>query len=140
MEQLPPNMAPRCCPPPAAPGPAGLRRHAPLLRALSDPTRLSILELLLRARGSLCACDIEGCFDLSQPTVSHHLRLLREAGLVRAQRRGTWMHYELELAGLDALRSFTHDLVELSPSLEGDSHGEEQPAGAGRTPLRSGCA
>jgi ArsR family transcriptional regulator len=133
MKQIP---APRCCPPPAAPGPGGLRRHAPLLRALADPTRLSMLELLLRAHGSLCACDIESRFELSQPTVSHHLRLLRQAGLVRAQRRGTWMHYELEPAGLAALQGFTNDLVELSPSLEGVRHAEEQPTGAGRTSLR----
>ena len=133
LDRLP---APRCCPPPSALGRDGLCRHAALLRALADPTRLAMLELLLRAQGSLCACDIEGCFELSQPTISHHLRLLREAGLVRAQRRGTWMHYELEPDGVAAVRQLARELIELSPTPQGDDHGEEHAAAAGRTTLR----
>jgi ArsR family transcriptional regulator len=97
------NPPPRCCPPPDRPGQEGLARFSGFFKALGDPTRLEILELLARADGSLCACDIETCFDLSQPTISHHLKLLREAGLVVAVRRGTWMHYALARDGFAPL-------------------------------------
>jgi len=84
---------------------------APLFKALGDGTRLAIVDLLGRVSAPLCVCDIEARFDLSQPTISHHLRLLREAGLVTAERRGTWMHYTLAPAGLTALREFTTRLA-----------------------------
>jgi len=104
MEPTPSAAPPRCCPPPPRPGPRGLRRFAPLYRALADPTRLEMLELLAAADGSLCGCDIESRFHLSQPTISHHLGLLRKAGLVVARRRGTWMHYTIAPAALAPLR------------------------------------
>jgi DNA-binding transcriptional ArsR family regulator len=66
-----------------------------LLHALADPARLAIVRQLA-AQGTVCACDFGACADLSQPTVSHHLRVLREAGVVRAERRGTWIWYALE--------------------------------------------
>lgn len=103
----------RCCPPPAAPDASGLARHTPLLRALADPTRLGIVEMLLRAGGTLCVCDLESGFELSQPTISHHLRLLREAGVVRTERRGTWMHYALAPALIPALQAFANELSQL---------------------------
>jgi ArsR family transcriptional regulator len=101
-----PEALTRCCPPPPRPGPDGLRRFAGLLKALADPTRLDMVELLARANGSLCVCDVESRFDLSQPTISHHLGLLRKAGLVLAERRGTWMHYTLSPTGLEQVREF----------------------------------
>lgn len=64
------------------------------LSALSDPTRLRIVNLLTRHE-SLCVCEIEAAFDLGQPTISHHLRILRDGGLVTAERHGTWMYYSL---------------------------------------------
>ncbi|MCK6445490.1 MAG: metalloregulator ArsR/SmtB family transcription factor [Planctomycetes bacterium] len=85
--------------------------YAVLCKALADETRLEILVMLAERTGTLCACEIEAHFDLSQPTISHHLRILREAGLVRVERRGTWNHYTLErqtvakLAALAALLS-----------------------------------
>jgi ArsR family transcriptional regulator len=100
----------RCCPPPPRPGPDGLRRFAALFKALADPTRLEMIELMAQANGSLCVCDVESCFDLSQPTISHHLGLLRKAGLVLAERRGTWMHYTLSPFGLEQLREFHREL------------------------------
>ncbi len=75
-------------------------------KVLGDGTRLQIVNLLHRAEAPLCACEIEACFDLSQPTISHHLRLLREAGLVTARRRGTWMYYDLAPEALATAGTF----------------------------------
>ncbi len=86
-------------------------------KALGDPTRLKILDLLksrgrsccdliLKGERGLCACDIEGAVGLSQAAVSHHMGLLRRAGLVSAEKRGRWMYYfrnEEALAGLAEL-------------------------------------
>ena len=60
------------------------------LRALADPTRLRMLDLLVEQPKELCVCDITSQFDLHQPTISHHLRILREAGLVASEKRGVW--------------------------------------------------
>ena len=64
------------------------------LMALADPTRLRIVHLLARHE-SLCVCEIEGAFALGQPTISHHLRILRDGGLAHVERRGTWAYYSL---------------------------------------------
>lgn len=66
-----------------------------LLQALSDPTRLAIVKQL-STDGEVCACDFSSCCDVSQPTVSHHLKVLREAGVIACERRGTWIYYWLE--------------------------------------------
>ena len=66
-----------------------------LFRALSDPVRLEILHLLARAETPVCVCDITATLDLSQPTVSHHLARLRDAGLVTGERRGVWSHWRV---------------------------------------------
>lgn len=71
------------------------RRYVRMLKALSDETRLKILDLVAGAGEDLCACEIETFFDLSQPTISHHLRILREAGIVEAEKRGPWVYYRL---------------------------------------------
>jgi ArsR family transcriptional regulator len=65
-----------------------------LLQAAADPTRLAILRQL-RDTGEVCACDFTACCDVSQPTVSHHLKVLREAGWISGERRGTWIWYSL---------------------------------------------
>lgn len=72
-------------------------------RALADSTRVAIVHRLSGA-DELCVCDLNAAFDLSQPTISHHLRILREAGLVEASRRGTWSYYRLVPEAIDALR------------------------------------
>ena len=64
-------------------------------KALADPTRVAIVNRLAGA-GEVCVCELVAEFDLSQPTVSHHLRILREAGLVDVARRGTWAYYRLK--------------------------------------------
>src|SRR3970282_1677518 len=66
-----------------------------LLQAIADPVRLSILRQLTSSPGSVCACDFTECCTVSQPTVSHHLRVLREAGVCTTERRGTYIYYHL---------------------------------------------
>jgi DNA-binding transcriptional ArsR family regulator len=68
---------------------------ARLLQALADPTRLAIVKQLA-SDGEVCACDFTSCCAVSQPTVSHHLKVLREAGVIASERRGTWIYYRLE--------------------------------------------
>jgi ArsR family transcriptional regulator len=71
-----------------------------LLQAAADPTRLSILRQL-SAAGATCACDLTGCCGVSQPTISHHLKVLREAGWVVGERRGTWIWYSIRPAAAE---------------------------------------
>ena len=78
---------------------------ARLLKALADETRLGIV-LQLREQGEVCQCDFAACCAVQQPTVSHHLRVLREAGVVDAEKRGVWMHYRLDPAALERLRRY----------------------------------
>src|SRR6202453_3586554 len=76
---------------------------APLLKALADPVRLRLLSLVAsREGGEACVCDLNDAFDLSQPTISHHLKVLHEAGLVDRDKRGVWVYYR---ARTDALTS-----------------------------------
>jgi ArsR family transcriptional regulator len=65
------------------------------VKALADPTRIGIVNCLART-GEACVCDLTESFGLSQPTISHHLRILRDAGLVTIERRGTWSFYRLD--------------------------------------------
>jgi len=94
------------CKPKRRTKPREVRPFAPLFKALSDETRLEILALIAEAKGPLCVCEIEAHFDLSQPTISHHLKLLRKVGVLSTERRGTWMYYSLEPAALERLGQF----------------------------------
>ncbi|MFJ6619200.1 ArsR/SmtB family transcription factor [Kitasatospora sp. NPDC091335] len=77
---------------------------APLFKALGDPVRLRLLSMIASgAGGEVCVCDLTPAFDLSQPTISHHLKLLRQAGLIDSERRGTWVYYRLVPATTDRL-------------------------------------
>jgi ArsR family transcriptional regulator len=96
---------PACCPPASAAAPVDSTRGlADRFKALGDPTRLAIINQLAGAE-EVCVCHLVPDAGLSQPTISHHLRLLRDAGLVTSERRGTWAYYRLvpeviaELAG-----------------------------------------
>ncbi|MDQ6650518.1 MAG: metalloregulator ArsR/SmtB family transcription factor [Actinomycetota bacterium] len=95
-----------CCTPLGAePMSAGeAERVAVLLKALADPVRLRLMSLIAAA-DEACVCDLVVPFDVSQPTISHHLRVLREAGLVEADRRGTWVYYRARRDALDAVGS-----------------------------------
>jgi len=81
-----------------------------LLSALADPTRLAIVRQLARDTET-CACDLTDCCDVGQPTVSHHLRVLREAGVVTSERRGQWIFYRLAPDVADRLGALALDLV-----------------------------
>ena len=72
-------------------------------RALADPTRVAIVNRLATL-DECCVCDLNAAFDLSQPTISHHLKVLRDAGLVESSRRGTWAYYRLVPEAVGALR------------------------------------
>src|SRR5215470_14676024 len=73
-------------------------------KALGDPVRLRLLSLIAsRAGGEVCVCELTDAFTVSGPTISHHLRVLREAGLIDCQRRGTWIYYWIVPANLAAL-------------------------------------
>jgi ArsR family transcriptional regulator len=80
---------------------------ARLFKALGDPVRLRLMSMIAsRAGGEVCVCDLTPAFDLSQPTISHHLKLLRQAGLIDCERRGTWVYYWALPATLDRLAAF----------------------------------
>ncbi len=68
---------------------------ADVLKALADPTRLTMIASLWRAQAPVCICDFTAAMDLSQPTISHHMAKLREAGLVDSEKRGIWVYYRL---------------------------------------------
>jgi ArsR family transcriptional regulator, arsenate/arsenite/antimonite-responsive transcriptional repressor len=99
-----PVLQPICCGSDTPPLP---RREAARLaerfRALADPTRVAIVNRLA-ASDELCVCDLTEAFELSQPTISHHLKILREAGLVESTRRGTWAYYRLVPGSVETLR------------------------------------
>lgn len=79
---------------------------ARMFKALGDPVRLRLLSLVAsHDGGEACVCDISPAFDLSQPTISHHLKVLREAGLLDCERRGTWVYYWVIPAALQQLSS-----------------------------------
>ena len=84
----------RCCPP-AEVVEADFSGEAALFKALADPYRLTILATLARSDDEVCVCDFTAGLPLGQPAVSHHLKVLRDSGLVNAHRRGTWVYYSL---------------------------------------------
>ena len=94
-----------CCPPlrREVPGPAEAAAAAAGFRALADPVRVRLLSLIA-TNGEVCACALVDDVSRSQPTVSHHLKVLREAGLVQAERRGTWIWYRVVPERLRELR------------------------------------
>jgi ArsR family transcriptional regulator len=77
---------------------------APLLKALADPVRLRLMSLVAsHPGGEACVCDLAGAFDLSQPTISHHLKVLHETGLLDREKRGVWVYYRARTAALASL-------------------------------------
>jgi ArsR family transcriptional regulator len=84
------------------------------LKALADPTRLQIMAQLLRAREPVCVCEIAARFDVGQPTISHHLRVLRESGLIRGERHGTWVYYQPERSNLGNVVGELEELLRIS--------------------------
>ena len=112
-------MAPRprpadCCAAPADPPTlaASTRdRLVALFRALGDPTRLEMFRLIAAQDAPICACDVVDRFELTQPTISYHLKLLRKAGLVTVSQRGVWAYYAVDVSGLALLGGALDELV-----------------------------
>jgi ArsR family transcriptional regulator len=81
-----------------------------LLQGAADPTRLSILRQLAGG-DEVCACDFTACCTVAQPTVSHHLKVLREAGWVSSERRGSWVYYRLRVEAVEKFRVIAGELA-----------------------------
>jgi ArsR family transcriptional regulator len=100
-----------CCPAlgAAALGESQAAELAAMFKALGDPVRLRMLSLIAsHPGGEACVCEISATFDVSQPTISHHLKLLRAAGLLGCERRGTWVYYWVIPSALQQLSSVLH--------------------------------
>jgi ArsR family transcriptional regulator len=81
-------------------------RIAELAKALADPVRAGLLEAVHRSGEEVCQCDLQPLFDVSQPTLSHHLHKLTSAGLLTVERRGRWAYYKTDPDALEVLRSW----------------------------------
>lgn len=95
-----------CCEAPVAAMPLANERRQRVLavfKALADGTRFDVFRLIAAQPEAICACDIVDRFDVSQPTIAHHLKVLREAGLVTVSRRGVWAWYAVDPQGLSLL-------------------------------------
>ena len=95
----------RCCEPVAYPDVEGRQaeRMATIAKALGDPIRLQLVDVLRKHAGAVCVCELVPLFDVEQPTVSHHLKVLREAGIVGSERRGLWAYYYVNPNALEEL-------------------------------------
>lgn len=111
---------PACCTPTLLEPALGIkqaRQAADLFAALSDPTRLTILSLIARSeRGEACVCDITASFKMGQPSISHHIKILKDADLIQGDKRGKWVYYSL-VAGRDAEIKGLLDTVLKVPTL-----------------------
>lgn len=92
------------CGPIAAVPPIHDARLLEQLKALAHPVRFRMVDLIRAVGGELCVCAFEPHFDLTQPTISHHLRVLREAGLLRSRQEGSWVHHAIEPEAFARLR------------------------------------
>ncbi len=104
-----------CCPPLTAQPltQAQADQIAPLLKALADPVRLRLISLVAsHAGGEACVCDLNDAFDLSQPTISHHLKVLHDAGVLDRDKRGVWAYYKIRPEALASIAA----LVACAPS------------------------
>ena len=81
-------------------------RMAEVAKALGDPVRMQLVDVLRKHAGKVCVCELVPLFDLSQPTVSHHLKKLREAGIVESERQGLWAYYYVVPDALEELSAW----------------------------------
>ena len=97
-----------CCEPVAYPEVTrnGAAEVASIAKALADPIRVQLVDVLRRHAGEVCVCELEPLFDVSQPTLSHHLKTLRDAGVVGVERRGLWSFYYVKAEALEVLHSW----------------------------------
>jgi ArsR family transcriptional regulator len=82
-----------------------------MMKALGHPVRLRMVELIHAGGGDLCVCEIERDFDLTQPTITHHLKVLREAGVIRSRKEGPWVRHAVEPAAFERLRALVDALA-----------------------------
>jgi ArsR family transcriptional regulator, arsenate/arsenite/antimonite-responsive transcriptional repressor len=101
----------RCCEPIVYPDVEReqAERMARIAKALGDPIRLQLVDVLRKHAGKVCVCELVPLFELSQPTVSHHLKVLRDAGVVDSERRGLWAYYYVLPTALDELSAWLRD-------------------------------
>jgi ArsR family transcriptional regulator, arsenate/arsenite/antimonite-responsive transcriptional repressor len=97
-----------CCEPVVYPDieRAPAERIGAIAKALGDPIRMQLVDVLRKHAGKVCVCELVPLFELSQPTVSHHLKVLREAGIVGSERRGLWAYYYVNPAALEELSAW----------------------------------
>lgn len=93
------------------------QRALAVFKALADGTRFDVFRLIAAQREPICACDIVDRFDVSQPTIAHHLKVLREAGLITVSRQGVWAYYAVDPGGMDVLQSVLATLGAPVPAL-----------------------
>ncbi len=98
----------RCCEPVVYPDVerAEAARMATVAKALGDPIRLQLVDVLRKHAGKVCVCELVPLFDISQPTLSHHLKKLREAGIVDSERQGLWAYYYVNPGALAELSAW----------------------------------
>lgn len=108
-----------CCPPLRS-EPLSIEQSeqvASLLKALADPVRLRLMSLVAaHAGGEACVCDLTNAFELSQPTISHHLKVLHELGLLQREKRGRWVYYRVQADALVSLGAMIGGAADFSPS------------------------
>jgi ArsR family transcriptional regulator len=111
----------RCCEPVVYPDieREQAQRMAAIAKTLSDPVRLQLVDVLRKHAGKACVCELIPLFDLAQPTISHHLRVLRDAGVIACERQGLWSYYYVLPAALDELASW----LDTSRHLTKEPHG-----------------
>jgi ArsR family transcriptional regulator len=97
-----------CCEPVVFPDvtPDGAQTLATVAKALSDPIRVQLVDVLRRHAGKVCVCELVPLFEVSQPTLSHHLKKLRDAGIVGVERRGLWAYYYVNPDSTEAMRKW----------------------------------
>lgn len=103
----PRRLGERCCDADARPSMtmAQAERATADLEILAHPVRMQLLDVLARKEGTVCVCDLEAAVPVKQPTVSHHLKLLRQAGLVHSEKQGLYAYYRVDREALDRLRT-----------------------------------
>ena len=95
-------------------------RVSGLLKAIADPVRLRLMSMILSHKGGeACVCDLNDAFDLSQPTISHHLKVLHQAGLLDREKRGTWVYYKAKPDAMTAMTNLVATVNGHLPTSEG---------------------
>ncbi len=122
-----------CCPPLTEALSVGEAADlAGIFKALADPVRLRLLSMIAsRAGDEVCVCELTGSFDVTGPTISHHLKVLREAGLIESERRGTWVYYWVITPMLQRIGGmFTHTGNSVDGATQGTAPADARRIGA----------